>query len=129
MADQLPVHVALVSEMPQSTLSSSELSQVSAAIQKQVSRDFGPVWNVNATVDSFPNLDDVPLGYWPVIVMEDIGNPGAAGFHQDKNGNPYALVQFSDSWSLTASHETLEMLADPFGNRVVASVAPEQSGS
>jgi hypothetical protein len=129
MADSLPVHVALVSEIDTSKLSGSELSQVSAALQKQVSRDFGPIWGVNATVDSFASLDDVPLGYWPVIVMEDIGDDSAAGFHQDKNGNPFALVQFSETWSLTASHETLEMLADPFGNRVIASIAPEQSST
>ena len=32
----------------------------------------------------------------------------------------------SDSWSLTASHEMLEMLADPFGNRVVAGRSPKR---
>jgi hypothetical protein len=31
----------------------------------------------------------------------------------------------SDSWSLTASHELLEMLADPFGNRVVPGQSPK----
>jgi hypothetical protein len=45
--------------------------------------------------------------------------------HEDKNGQPFALVQFSDDWPLTASHETLEMLADPFGNRVVAGKSPK----
>ena len=29
---------------------------------------------------------------------------------------PYAVVQFSNRWTLTASHEALEMLCDPFGN-------------
>ena len=120
----LPMHVALVSEMDASDLSFSELSTASAALSKQISRDFGPIWGVNATVDAFPSLDDVPPGYWPVIIQEDIGEPTAAGFHTDKNGNPFALVQFSPSWGLTASHETLEMLADPFGNRVVSSLSP-----
>jgi hypothetical protein len=120
----LPMHVALVSEMGASDLSFSELSTVSAALSMQVARDFGPIWGVNATVDAFPSLDDVPPGYWPVTIQADIGDPSAAGFHTDKNGNPFALVQFSPSWSLTASHEVLEMLADPFGNRVVSSVSP-----
>jgi hypothetical protein len=119
------MHVALVSEMDQSELSFSELTTVSAALSKQVSRDFGPIWGVNATVDAFPSLDNVPPGYWPVTIKSDIGDPSAAGFHTDKNGNPFALVQFSPSWSLTASHEALEMLADPFGNRVVSSLSPE----
>jgi hypothetical protein len=129
MADQLPMHVALVSEMDASTLTVSELTQVSAALSKQVSRDFGPIWGVNATVDAFPSLDDVPAGYWPVIVKQDIGQAGAAGFHTDKDGNPFALVEYSSGWSLTASHETLEMLADPYGNRVVASTSPSDHKS
>src|SRR5207244_12011882 len=35
------------------------------------------------------------------------------------DGQPYALVLYTQSWSLTASHETLEMLADPWGSRLV----------
>jgi hypothetical protein len=120
----LPMHVALVSEMDAADLSFSELATVSAAISKQVARDFAPIWEVNATVDPFPSLNDVPPGAWPVIIKADIGDPSAAGFHTDQNGNPFALVQFSPSWGLTASHETLEMLADPFGNRVVSSKSP-----
>ena len=30
-----------------------------------------------------------------------------------------------DVWSLTASHECLEMLADPFGNRLIAGDSPK----
>lgn len=129
MTPQLPMHVGLVSEMSASDLPFSDLATVSAAISKQISRDFGPIWGVNATVDAFPSLDDVPPGYWPVTIQADIGDPTAAGFHTDKNGNPFALVQFSPSWSLTASHEILEMLADPFGNRVVSSFSPVDNKS
>lgn len=118
-------HVALVSELNPSVISISQLTQVSAALSKQVARDFGPIWEVDATVDAFNSLDDVPLGYWPVIIRDDIGEPGAAGVHKDNNGQPLALVQFDQNWSLTASHECLEMLADPFGSRVVAGPSPK----
>jgi hypothetical protein len=101
------------------------LNKVAAALQKQVTRDFGPLWNTIATVDAFTSLDDVPIDYWPIIIRDDINAPGAAGFHQDENGQPYALVEFSPSWPLTASHECLEMLADPSGNRTVAGAAPD----
>jgi hypothetical protein len=60
--------------------------------------------------------------------MDDIGTPGAAGIHEDKNGQPFALVTASsnlDEWSSTASHEALEMLIDPFGNRLVAGDSPK----
>lgn len=110
--------VALVSEI--AAVPPSKLTRVAAALQKQALRDFGPLWDVQATVDAFTSLDDVPIGYWPIIVMEDIHEEGAAGVHLDKDGQPFALVQYSNSWSLTASHECLEMLADPFGNRLIA---------
>ncbi len=122
----LLVQVALVSELDE--ISASELTRVSAALQKQALRDFGPIWDVQATVDAFVRLEDVPIGYWPIMVDLDIGFSGAAGVHLDKDGQPFALVQFSDSWSLTASHECLEMLGDPFGDRLVAgdSIKPDQ---
>ena len=101
----------------------TEIVRVSAAVQKQVTRDFSPIWDIQATVDGFATLDQIPLGYWPVMIMQDV--QGAAGFHQDKNGQPFAVVEAGDSWSLTASHEVLEMLADPFGNRVVAGPSPK----
>lgn len=122
----LPRQLALVSET--NAISPRELTRVAAALQRQATRDFGPVWGITATVDAFGDLEDVPLGYWPIIVMDNINMPGAAGVHLDKDGQPFALVQYSRSWSLTASHECLEMLADPFGNRLVAgqSVKPDQ---
>jgi hypothetical protein len=104
----------------------SDVSRVAAALQRQATRDFGPIWGVEATVDAFPRLEDVPLGYWPMIVRDDIGQPGAAGVHLDKDGQPFALITMSDSWSLTASHEMLEMLADPFGNRLVPGRSPKR---
>jgi hypothetical protein len=112
--------LALVSEVE--SVSPRWLTRVAGALQKQVMRDFNPIWGVQATVDAFASLDDVPLGYWPLIVVEDVKD--AAGYHTDKNGQPFALIEYGRSWSLTASHECLEMLADPFGNRLMAGLSP-----
>ncbi|HYT26720.1 MAG TPA: hypothetical protein VEP73_09595 [Actinomycetota bacterium] len=122
----LLTELALVADTNQVTC--PQLNQVAAALQKQAIRDFRPLWRVTATVDGFERLEDVPVGYWPIIVRDDIDMPGAAGVHLDQNGQPFALVQYSDSWSLTASHEMLEMLVDPWGNRLVAgqSQKPDQ---
>jgi hypothetical protein len=100
------------------------LAIVSAALQKQVVRDLERHWDIVATVDAFANLEDVPTGYWPIVVKDDIGFD-AAGIHLDKDGQPFALVSSGQDWSLTASHEILEMLVDPFGNRLVAGQSPE----
>ena len=101
--------LALVSQS--SSAAVDDLQKVSAALQKQASRDLAPVWEISATVDSFAKLEDVPLGYWPLIVMDNIGVD--AGVHEDKDGQPFALISASaklDDWSLTASHEMLSRL-------------------
>jgi hypothetical protein len=119
-------NLALVSEVEGHD--PTDVARVAAALQRQATRDFAPIWQVRATVDAFPRLEDVPVGYWPMIVRDDIGVQGAAGVHEDDHGQPFALITFGDSWSLTASHEMLEMLADPFGNRLIpgTSIKPDQ---
>lgn len=114
--------VALVAQTAQ--IKAQDLSVVAAAIQKQVSRDVSPIWNIDASVDAFASLDDVPLGYWQVLIDDTIPFD-AAGIHLNgDNGQPYALVTYSDDWSLTTSHEVIEMLVDPSGNRTVAANSP-----
>ena len=119
--------IALVSESE--LIPAGDVSKVAAAIQKQAARDLSPIWEINATVDVFARLEDVPVGYWSVIVRDDIDDPSAAGIHEDENGQPFALVTASSDinvWSITASHEALEMLVDPSGNRLVAANSKPQ---
>lgn len=115
--------VAMVSESKKVPF--SKLGRVSAALQKQAIRDVGPVWDINSTVDAFSTLEDVPVGYWPIIIRDDINTPGAAGVHEDNSGQPFALVHADDGWSLTASHELVEMLVDPFGSRLASGNSPK----
>jgi hypothetical protein len=118
-------HLALVSES--SSVALPEVTRVSAALQQQVTRDLSQFWDIQATVDAFATLEDVPPGYWPVVVRDDIGQD-AAGVHCDDTGQPMALITADLDWSITASHEALEMLVDPFGNQRIAgqSVSPDQ---
>jgi hypothetical protein len=118
-------HVALVSES--NLCKMNDLLRVSAAMQKQASRDLAPIWDVSATVDVFAKLQDVPDGYWPMVIRDNIGY-SAAGIHIDKDGQPFALIAASDSvdkWSLTASHEMCEMVVDPSGNRQETGDSPK----
>ena len=120
MNEPLVKHLALISESAHVTI--GETLKVSAALQKQCIRDLAPIWGISATIDAYQNLEDIPLDYWPMIVRDDIGF-AAAGIHLDRNGQPFALISSStnnDVWSLTASHEALEMLVDPFGERLIA---------
>jgi hypothetical protein len=115
----LPIHLALVSLT--SSVGFAEVAIVSAAIQKQLARDFAPLWNTDATIDAFATLPDTPVDYWKIIVVDTFDHGGQ---HRLRNQQPYALVAAGSSWSLVASHEALEMLADPSGNRTIAGPSP-----
>jgi hypothetical protein len=139
-------YVALVSLTRD--ISTKHLLQVAAAVQKQVTRDFAPLWGIRATVNAFENLGDVPNDYHPVVLFGDpdeflgqlefeIGNVNAArlveqfaagrvaGIHVNAfTRQPFALIQAADDWSVVVSHEVMEMLADPYGNRLIAARHP-----
>ena len=51
-----------------------------AALQKQVTRDFGPIWEIDADVSAFGRLSHVPLEYWPIVIRDDI-HMDAQGIH------------------------------------------------
>jgi len=114
------IQIALISSVP--NLSFGELSKVSAAIQKQVSRDFSPIWRTTATVDCFDGLHNVPPGYWIVTVTPERGP--ADGIHRTDGNEPMALVGYGEGWSISASHEILEMIVDPFEGRIASAQSP-----
>ncbi len=139
-------HVALVSLSR--TIATRHLMQVGAAIQKQVTRDVAPLWGIRATVDTFERLEDVPNDYHPVVLFGEpdelipqlelnIGDVGASrlvaqlqagrigGIHLNAfTRQPFSLVKVEDGWSVGVSHETLEMLIDPYGNRLIGAAHP-----
>jgi len=98
---------------------------VAAALTIQVTRDLPQFWNVQATVTYEPNASKIPAGVWPVFLVKTLP-PGEGGFHLDQHNQPYAKViasPGSDAWTIDASHETLEMLVDPNGNRLQPSTS------
>jgi hypothetical protein len=103
-----------------------DLVQAAAiALNTQVTRDLPQFWNVSATVSYLSNPKKVPVGMWPVQLVKTLP-PDEGGFHSDKHKQPYSKVIASASdntWTVDASHEILEMLVDPYGNRMQSSVA------
>ena len=119
-------HVALVPRGVKVDM--SEVTQVAAALSIQIARDFTPLWGISATVAAFAKSTDVPVGYWPIYIEDPNKLPqGAGGVHLDRNNQPYALIETGEDWSLDASHECLEMLVDPSGNRARANPILEQA--
>ena len=119
-------HVVLVSRSRETT--PDDVARVAAALNRQVVNDLARHWPVSATVHAFDGIDHMPLDSWLMVIMDDIdAKPGITGFHLSSLGLPFALIQYSRSWSLTASHELLEMLVDPTGNLLVTKKAPGDS--
>lgn len=115
--------IALVSE--ESSITPSLLTRAAAAFDKQVKEHLSPAWALSSfSVAAFTSLADIPVGAWPVIIKDDIGDSQAEGLHQDDSGCPLGLVTFDDGWTLTASHEICEMCVDPTGNLLAKGASP-----
>jgi hypothetical protein len=101
-----------------------------AAINVQVLRDLPQYWSVTGTVRVLPDPKQIPAGVWPVFLVAKLPK-GEGGVHLDQNNQPYALVigtPGDEQWTIDASHETVEMLVDPSGNRMQTSRAIEIAG-
>jgi hypothetical protein len=108
-------HVALV-PYDEGLVPVEELLYVASALQTQVTRDLGPLWDLSGSVSPFLRLEDVPPVYVPLVVVAGLDQPWH-GFHITSEGRPLALVGYRTGWSLLASHELMEMLCDPSGTR------------
>ena len=119
----LQIKVGLV-DMTRS-ISPETMAAAAAALNIQVTRDLPQYWPINASVEYLPATGKVPQGVWPVQIVKSLP-PGEGGFHLTQHNQPYAKViatPGSDDWTIDASHEIIEMLVDPAGNRLQASGA------
>jgi len=105
---------------PSTVLTDAQVQPVVAACAKQVANDFGPAWGVSANVVFVAQGQAVPAGSWQLAVLDDSDQAGALGYHDlTQDGMPFGKVfartdlQDGLSWSVTISHELLEMLGDP----------------
>lgn len=121
--------IPLVSVVNRSPLvNDRELPHVVAAIQRQVSCHLAPVWNVQARLHAVKTGEPVPTGSWPIVLQDELDVPGALGYHVDEvtpSGVVGIKICLDDrvSWSSCLSHETLELLVDPW-----ATLAYEDGG-
>lgn len=120
MSYAIPVHVGLVDKTGK--IDAATLTEVAGALNEQVQADFAPAWHVRATVGYYLSP---PAGTWTIQLVKSLSDPSALGYHTDSDKQPVAYVDAIDDqsrvdpdWTITASHELLEMLADPWGNRL-----------
>lgn len=108
------------------SITHEELERVVAAIQTQVTRDFAPVWDVDARLLVHERIEDVPTGMWSITIADDIGVEGRLAYQtEDDSGRPYGMVLFSETWSHSVSHICLEILASPHSDRFVQGPSPK----
>jgi hypothetical protein len=94
------------------------------SLQRQVTRDFEPVWGVGAQLVFKRGEARLPKNVYRIVVKDRATkeDEGFLGYHIQRNGYPLALI-FADedlkvdkTISVTLSHEILEMLVDPLLN-------------
>ena len=125
----LPIKVGLVDTTGK--IDPKAMAATAAALNIQVTRDLPQYWPMTATVSYLTDHRSIPPGYWPVQLVAHLP-PGEGGFHMTTHNQPYAKViatPGSDEWTVDASHETIEMLVDPNGNRLQNSTAIQIVGN
>jgi len=116
-------------------LKDAEVQAAMPALQTQVSRDFYPAWGVDADLH-FVGLAGKPAaGTWWLTVFDNSDVADALGYHDlTPDGLPIGKVfagsdiQDGQSWTVTASHELLEMLGDPDINLTAFVQSSDTSG-
>ncbi len=120
-----------------SDLADNEVQAAIRAVNRQIQEDFAPiwgaVWDLRLHGSSFdPNdidslVEEFIQGEAVLYLVDEPHLPGAAGYHAI-NGRemPYGFVFITDpnDWTVTLSHEALELIIDPTVNVLVPGPDP-----
>jgi hypothetical protein len=101
-------------------VSEHDVQTAVAAVQRQVTEHFTPAWSIDGALCWIPKGQPVPADHALVVVLDDSDQASVLGFHDlQLNGMPQGKVFAHDdikaglSWTVTLSHEVLELLVDP----------------
>ncbi len=115
-------------------ITDEQVQEVIRAINRQLKEDFEPYWSFSATL----RLEG-PIGQRPSLskfgdmrgdavlyLVDGVNSLGATGWHLANYGDiPYGIVflglcaKVKEAWSITLSHEALELVGDPMCNLLV----------
>jgi hypothetical protein len=100
-------------------LTDEQARAVVSDLQVQINRDFASTWGLDADL-AFFSSDEHPSDAWRIGIFDNSDQAGALGYHDVTiEGLPLGEVfakttmDFGGHWTVTASHELLEMHADP----------------
>ena len=119
-----PIQISIINAS--AVLSDAEIRPAIDALKKQVTNDFRPAWGVDAELAFIPTGAEPSAGTWWLTIIDDSDQAGTLGYHDlTPNGLPIGKVfaetdlKYGSNWTVTASHELFEMLADPNINLIV----------
>ena len=129
-----PIKIAVINEAKEEKVAARDLAKVVAALQKQVERDFAPIWGIEARLSLVPEGEALPEDAWWLSLHDNTDRAGELGYHDLTSaglplGKAFLATAEADDmpWSVVLSHELLEMLIDPYIN-LSAFVRDSQSG-
>lgn len=106
-----------------------EYIKVASALQIQADRDFGPEWEKSADIGILGDpTSPIEPDACPLYIMDDADQADALGYHDiTASGMPIGKVFAKTSkddgvlWSVSASHELLELIGNPWVDSMVIS--------
>jgi mannose-6-phosphate isomerase-like protein (cupin superfamily) len=124
-----PIEIALIDTTNDRKIDRRLMAATVAALNVQVTQHLPRYWRTApaAIVRQLNKHERLPLGVWPIMLVDSLPND-VGGFHYTSHNQPAAKIVAkpdSDHWTIDASHEALEMLIDPSGNRLQAAQAIE----
>jgi hypothetical protein len=120
-----------------SKLSDTTVQEAIRAVNRQVVEDFMPIWGAGYSLKlhaaAFDPGDEASLQEEEVradsvmYLVDEATVAGALGFHSlNTSGIPFGFVftVFEQDWTITLSHEVLELIIDPTANVLVPGPDP-----
>ncbi len=120
-------------------LTDEEVQGATRAINRQITEDFAPYWSLGATLRLEGKAGSKPKPQGPadmrgdaiIYLWDKTDIPNALGYHDANNhGIPFGFVftdlsaSLDEPWTVTLSHEALELIGDPEVNLLVAGPHP-----
>lgn len=115
-------------------ITDEQVQVVIRAINRQLKEDFEPYWSFSATLRlegtigkraGLSTFSDM-RGDAVLYLVDGVNSLGATGWHLANYGDiPYGIVflglcaKIKEAWSITLSHEALELVGDPMCNLLV----------
>jgi hypothetical protein len=112
------MNIALINQSKK--VSFKKVCTLARVIQKQVTRDFASVWKLEAGVEPFDKPSKIPKDYARITICDKL-QKGLDGYHGSRKRKPFARVLANKNLSLTLSHECLELIANPYLEKTIAS--------